>query len=150
MCQMCSHWCHRWRGQKILNLSTLRKYTVTLDMPYIHIQYHRLFGTQKYSTDFCYNFLTTVPYLGNPICTAYILVKTDCCHLLNASIGLLHKNSPYQQTLRIVWWRQRALTWAWILLRGRSSKFHRTRMQNIPIFPTSFRTVPSEVCKNGS
>lgn len=92
MCQMCSRWCHKWRGQKILNLSTLRKHTVTLDMLYIHIQYHKLFGTQKYSTDFCYNFLTTVPYLGNPICTAYTLVKTDCCHLLSASIGFLDKN----------------------------------------------------------
>ena len=61
----------------------------------------------------------------------------------------LDKISPYQQTLRTVWWRQRALTWAWILLRGTSSESHRTRMHNVTIFPTPFRTVPSEVFKNG-
>jgi hypothetical protein len=78
--------------------STLRQHTVSLDMLNMHIQYHILFGTQKYSTDFCYNLLTTVPYFGIPICTAYALVKTDCCLLLSA----LDKISPYQQILRTV------------------------------------------------
>jgi len=55
---------------------------------YMHTVSHT-FGTQKYSTDFCYSFLITVPYLGIPIFTAYILVKTECCQLLRASIGLL-------------------------------------------------------------
>ena len=51
MFQMCNRWCHKWRGQKILSLFTLRKHTITSDMLYIYIQYHILFGTQIYSTD---------------------------------------------------------------------------------------------------
>jgi hypothetical protein len=146
MCQMCNHRCHKWRGQKILSLYALRKHTITVDMLHIYIQYHILLVHKN-------TVLISVKIFSQQ---SLIWVSQSALHTLLSKqtvaifwvppLDSLGKISPYQQTLRTVW-RQTALTWVWILLRGPSSEFHRTRMQNITIFPTSSRTVPSEVFK---
>lgn len=147
MCQMCNCWCHKWRGQKILSLSTLRKHTITLDMPYICVLYHILFGTKSTVLISVTIFSQHSLIWESQSALHILLLKQIVAIFWVPPLDFLDKTSPYQQTLRTVWWRQRALTWAWILLRGPSSEFHGTRMQNITVFLTSSRTVPSEVFK---